>query len=115
MPTDHSISLDQASTMTSSYRKGKDAILLSGYQGKNLLPICETFGRAAFDTLLGQTDCTSIRIYFGMDTDLKIHSIIVGVNSNNEDMIPSESNDLQIMEVGIRCPDDCPPKSDLNS
>ena len=115
MPTDHSISLTLASAMTSAYRSGKEALLVTAKQGLGILPICETFDRAAFDTLLGQTDCRKIRIYYGMDDDLKLHCIIAAVNSDNEDLLPADNNDFQIMEAGIRCPDECPASSDLNS
>ena len=115
MATDHSIPLSTAAGMTSSYRTNKEALLVTAKQGLNILPICETFDRAAFDTLLAPTDCKSIRIYFGMDSDLKIHCVIVGVNADDEDMLPNDSNDYQIMDGGVRCPENCPPSSDLNS
>jgi len=33
-----------------------------------LLPICETFGRAAFDTILSDTNCQKFRVYLSMAT-----------------------------------------------
>lgn len=115
MPIDHSISLTLASTMTSDYRLGKEALLVTAKQGLGILPICETFDRAAFDTLLAQTDCQKVRIYFGLDGDQKLHTIIAAVDSHDEDILPGDNNDFQIMEGGVRCPVDCPPSSDLNS
>ncbi|MGN6298288.1 MAG: hypothetical protein ACTHM7_15970 [Ginsengibacter sp.] len=55
-----------------------------------------------------------------MSDDLKVHAVIVGVNSNNEDILPSSvsmltrEDDPVILEEATRCPDDCPPSSPLN-
>jgi hypothetical protein len=57
-----------------------------------------------------------------MSEDLLIHAIIVGVDENNEDILPSEANvlsnsvetDESILEQGVRCPEDCAPPSPLN-
>ena len=121
MPNQHLIPLDQAKTMTLLYRGEMNNILATPYEGKGILPICETFDRAAFDNLLAETGCTAVRVYYGMSDDLKVHAIIVGVNSNNEDILPPSGNtigtegDPVILEEATRCPDDCPPSSPLNS
>jgi hypothetical protein len=55
-----------------------------------------------------------------MDENLLVHAILVGVNENNEDILPAETSSLTtteddpIMEQSIRCPPDCPPASPLN-
>jgi hypothetical protein len=55
-----------------------------------------------------------------MSDDLLIHAIAVGVNSNNEDILPApgasvaSETDAVIIEESIRCPDKCPPESPLN-
>jgi hypothetical protein len=55
-----------------------------------------------------------------MSDDLKVHAVVVGVNSNNEDILPSVASLLTnedepvILEEATRCPDDCPPPSPLN-
>jgi hypothetical protein len=121
MPNNHLISLDEAIAMTALYRQQMNTILATQYQGQNILPVCETFDKAAFDSLLAETGCTAVRIYYGMSDDLKIHAVIVGVNSNNEDILPSAAGTLEtdsdplILEEATRCPDDCPPSSPLNS
>jgi hypothetical protein len=122
MPTNHFISLQTGIEMTTLYRQEKENILATAYQDQNILPISETFDRAAFDTLLAESGCTAIRIYYGMSEDLLVHAIIVGVNENNEDILPSSENTLSnsattdevIVEQGIRCPEDCAPPSPLN-
>ena len=115
------ISLAQGIEMTSIYRKEMENILAPQYQGKGILPVCETFDKISFETLLAETDATFIRIYLGMDKDLKIKIIAVAANSNNVDILPSagavalDGDDGNIVEDGVRCPTICPPPSDLNS
>jgi hypothetical protein len=114
------ISLQQAVAMTTLYRQEKENILAVPFKGQNILARSETFDREVFDTLLAKTGCVALRIYYGMDADLKVHAIIVAVNDKNEDMLPTtgasmtEDGDDDIAEQGKRCPDDCPPPSDLN-
>ncbi|MGC4100807.1 hypothetical protein [Ferruginibacter sp.] len=113
------ISLPQAVAMTSLYRKERDSILKPELVGQNILPICETFDRKAFDYLLGEGGCTGLRFYLGMDDKLNVHIIAVGINEKGDDMLPlmtSAPGDPgdQIVENGQRCPLDCPPPSPLN-
>jgi hypothetical protein len=117
---DNLITLDQAVQMTTLYRNQKENILAQPFQGLNILATCETFDRGAFDTLLSEGGCVSVRIYYGMSADLKVQAIVVGVDSNNEDILPASglrglsSTAPVIVEEGTRCPDDCPPTSPLN-
>lgn len=114
------ITLTKAVTMTTLYRSDKEAILATAYQNQNILPNSETFNRNAFDTILAKAGCAAVRIYYGMDENLKIHAIIVPVNEDNEDILPEQTNNQaeeeeDIVEEGQRCPDLCPPSSPLNS
>lgn len=110
-PTSHRILVDEAIAMTTAYRD----IRPENY------PICETFGRHAFDALLRQTDCVAIRIYYGAKEDKTIHAILVGVNSKGEDIVkglglpPGDPDEDLVFEDGTRCPSVCPPPSPLNS
>ena len=124
LPTNsHFIPLDQAVAMTTSYRNNRENVLSPGYKGKDILPLSETFNRAAFDTLLATPGCEGLRIYYGMDQDLQQHAIIVAVDANNQDLLPSSatgdtsagSGDDVIVEEGQRCPPICPDPSPLNS
>ena len=112
MPSKHLITLAEAEEMTKDYRAQKENILDSSYRGKNILPICETFDRDAFDDILSQNGCKKVRIYFGMDNTELVKMIVVGVNAQNQDMLPA--NNPVIMEFGARCPTQCPPSSALN-
>ena len=117
---DNLITLNEAVQMTTLFRNEMEAILAQPYQGKNILAICETFGRQAFDTLLTEDDCVGLRIYYGMSDDLQVHAIVVGVNSKNEDILPAGGIAVPmtttpvIIEDSLRCPDNCPPASPLN-
>lgn len=113
----HLISLEEARQKTAAFRKAGELILNPVYKGLGIIPTCETFDREAFDALLGQPDCVSIRIYYGMDEKLKVHTIAVGVNSKNEDILPSAEAGMEeiIVENGLRCPDHCPPPSSITS
>jgi len=106
------ITLSDAITMTTTYRDNKDSILAAKVD-PDVLPICETFDRQDFDDLLAQTDCEKIRIYLGMNEKLDIRLIAVGVNSDDEDILPTDEE--LIMDDAERCPYVCPPSSALNS
>lgn len=115
----HFISLRTGIDMTTLYRAEKENVLEPDMRNKNTLVKCETFDRAAFDALLAQSGCTGIRVYYGMEDGLKVRSLFVGVNADNEDMLPSDPDiisidDNSIVEVGTTCPDFCPPPSPLN-
>jgi len=120
------ITLQQAVEMTTLYRQQKENILAEPFKGQNILVLSETFEREAFDALLAENDCASIRIYYGMSEDLKIHAIGVGVNSQGQDILPTEgipaagsktallTAQAVIIEQAQRCPDSCGSASLLN-
>lgn len=115
----HFISIQEAIAMTSLYRTEHENILQPAYQNKAILPLSESFDRAAFDTVLAKPGCSGLRIYYGMDEGFKVHAIIVATDSDGKDMLPSESiiltEEEDIIERGNRCPDLCPDPSPLNS
>jgi hypothetical protein len=118
LPTQsHQISLDEAIEMTTRYRNNIATIINSDYADVDILPFSETFNKSAFSTFMSNEDCLGLRIYYGMDEDLKVHSIIVGVTDGNEDMLPGSSLTSQeniLIEDAQRCPPACPPSSVLN-
>lgn len=114
----HFISLDRGIEMTTLFRAEKESILDSSYQNQGILPICETYNRSDIDTLLAREGCEALRVYLGMDEDLKVRMLLVGVNAEAEDILPAQSlmtEEDYIVEEGQRCPDTCPPSSPLNS
>ena len=116
----HSISLQEAEEMTARFRNNRDVVLAAAYKGENILANSESFDRAELDQLLREPDCAGLRIYYGMDEKLLVHTILVGYNSKGEDILPARvsagagDDNTIIMEKGIRCPDECPPPSPLN-
>lgn len=122
-PGSHFISLTRAIEMTSLFRTEKENILATVWQNKDILPICETFNRFDIDTLLAKQNCQALRVYMGMDEQLKLRVLMVAVNENAEDLLPASSSiasgtltdDDDIIEEGHRYPPSCPPPSPLNS
>ena len=118
LPTsDHRISLQQAIDMTTLFRARKGQILNPAFA--KVLGISETFNRDIFDALLAQPGAAGIRIYHGMDSSLTIHSILVAVNSSNEDILPATTTTTAddggtIGEQGQGCPPNCGAPSPLN-
>lgn len=117
----HLIPISDAAALISNFGSQKESMLVDNLQDSDTLPVCETFDRAAFDIILGDTNCTGIRIYLGMDENSKVRLIVVGVNSSDEDIMipdthPSNPSDVDcVVENGTRCPTTCPPSSALNS
>lgn len=114
----HFINLTTATGLTDKYRTDQNGILATSFQNQDILPLSETFNRADIETLLDQDGCEAMRIYYGMDGDDKVHAILVAVNEDNEDILPSQNIDPGvdiILEEGQRCPIFCPPASALNS
>lgn len=118
----HDISLATAVTMTTLYRNKREAILKEPYQGKDTLPLSETFRAEAINAVLAVPGCAGVRLYYGMDENEKVHLIMVAVNDANEDMLPlsqmldeeDDDEDAPILEQAFRCPPVCPPPSPLN-
>jgi hypothetical protein len=116
----HAVSLNKAKQLTSHYEKNKAKILKDEFHGKATLPTSETFDRAAFDAILAKEGCVKIRIYYGMDEDLQVKLVVVGVDENDQDISTSNANkksknqDIKDEPVfafsdSTRCPPNCPP------
>jgi len=97
----HEISLNEAAEMTQRFR---DNLPVIDYT------IAEYFGKSALEDLLNQQDCIGIRVYYGIDSDMKKHLVIVGVNDEGNDLY--EGN---LMELSINCPPICSTSNPLNS
>lgn len=111
--TNHRISLGTAIDLTRRYRDNRP----------EHLPICETFESEAILSLLSETGCSYLRIYYGMDENKDVHAILVGADEQNADLLPAAEGETnqevvegnEILEDGYRCPRNCPPTSKLNS
>jgi hypothetical protein len=113
----HAISLDDAKEMISVYRANREAILSNEYKGQDILAYSEAFDVDAILTLIANTLCRKMRIYYGMDETKKVHAILVAVDGNGKDILPLDPGvpTPMIVEDGVRCPTLCPTPSDLNS
>ena len=83
----HKITLGRAKQMTRRYREYKDEILKPEFSGRDILANSDTISREALERLLAQPGCVAMRIYYGMNDQMHIKPILVGVNENNEDML----------------------------
>ena len=115
--TNHRISLQQAIDMTTMFRARKGQILNPAFS--KVLGISETFNRDIFDALLAQPGAAGIRIYYGMDSAMAVHAILVAVDSNNQDILPATTTSTTadsgtIGESGQFCPPTCGAPSPLN-
>ena len=116
------ITLKQAKDLIARFRGRKPDVIKPGFE--NALPTSETFEREAIDKLLANPRCVKVRIYPGMSEDMNIRMIIVGVDSNDQDILPLNENGIiegdgeveeeVIVEDGTRCPPVCPTTSALN-
>lgn len=107
--------LSEGKLMVKTYLENKSKVL----PGDLTLPNTETFDSDAFVELLNQPDCVKIRLYYGMNEKLEICAIILGVDSNgNEITIKGKENlvgindlDEYVIEKSTKCPPNCPPES----
>jgi hypothetical protein len=111
----HFITRGKADEMIRLYKEMKDKIIDPLYIDRELLANCESFDRAAIEALLGQANCSRIRIHYGMDVDLKVHAIMVAVDDTDNEIIPGNPDETteQIIENGSRCPTVCPTGTSL--
>ena len=94
------ITLAEGSKMTAAYRatiSNGDTISLA--VGKNLV-----------NSILGQTGCMGIRMYFALDEDGNKQLVLVGVDANGNDMTAGV-----IVDRTVPCPEICSSKNLLNS
>lgn len=111
----HFINRGKAEEMILRYKDMKDKVLATTYLNREILASSESFDRAAISGLMAQTNCSKLRIHFGMDTDLKIHAIMVAVDDSGNEIIPDDPDAIteQIVENGSRCPTVCPTGTSL--
>ena len=105
------ISLANAKEMTNRYQNERENILNSSYQNKDILAISETLEKDQLEKLLKLPGCEKLRIYYGMDSLLKVHAILVAVDKENQDIIIQNKNaneeEEDILDDNERCPPTC--------
>lgn len=93
------ITLSEGSEMTAEFRKAYPNASKAVYYTADV-----------YEELLAQSGCVGIRIYFGIDENDKLNTVLVGVDR--------EGNDLylkKIYERALVCPPYCSSKNPLNS
>ena len=111
------ITSDKLKKLKSAYTQKKNSILKESYQATDTLPTFEIFDRASLEQILALEGCVGVRMYYGMDENMEVQLIAVGVDENGKD-IQSTSNSVDKTNVDdsfmafsslLRCPPDCTP------
>ena len=78
MPTNFNISLEDASTLTQNYR--------DQFPPETPFILGEMFDNSSIQRILDQVGCSSLRIYYGLKTDNSQCLILVGVDTDGNDL-----------------------------
>lgn len=92
------ITLANAAAMTAKYRHDNPNETLAHFFGKDILI-----------ELLDQEGCVGIRIYYGLDEDNNKQLVIVGVDSDQNDIT------RLVADMSYPCPNACSTPNPLNS
>jgi hypothetical protein len=99
-PRNHRISLEVAAAQTRRYRESAGPSATKG----------GAFRREAFEEILKQSGCTGIRFYYGVDDKGEPSLVLVGVGSDDNDMVNGA-----LMDAIFPCPPFCGDGNSLNS
>lgn len=89
----HVISLDEAKQMTHAYQNSTQ------FQG---MTIACKIDKEAYQLVMNQPNCVSVRTYFGLNSEEKLTIVVVGVDAEGEDM-----TDGVLVNRGQDCPNFC--------
>ncbi len=92
------ITLSSASAMTKEYRINNPDEIIAHFFGKDII-----------HKILEQEGCVGIRFYYGIDEDGQKQLVMVGADSEENDL-----TDL-VADVSFPCPDACSTPNPLNS
>lgn len=92
------IPLNEGANMTTNYRN----------QNPNEI-IAHFFGRDILQKILDQDDCMGIRMYYGINDERQKELILVGVDSQGNDLIEL------VADISTPCPHICSKPNPLNS
>lgn len=95
----HVISLDEAKAMTHAYQNAQQ------FQG---LTVSCMIDKDAYQLVLDQPNCVSVRTYFGLNSEEKLTIVVVGVDAEGEDMTEGV-----LLDMSHLCPVNCPKDSKL--
>lgn len=106
--------VSRAEEMLALYRENKETILAPDYKKTDVLAYSETFNADDVRLMLSQPGCVGFRVRYGMDEQLWIHAILVGVDADGNDIVihnPGfglKDDGGYVVELAFRCPPDCP-------
>ncbi len=95
---DHTISLQEASSMAANYQEANATAVKSHF-----------FGRQAIEKILAQDGAVGVRIYYGLDNSGQQHLIMVGTDANQNDQVKGS-----LAEMAPPCPPFCGSDNELN-
>lgn len=93
------ITLAEGGTMTKAYRDANPTAVKGHFFGKNKI-----------NSILNQSGCVGIRVYYGLDSTGAKQLVMVGVDSNQNDQYNSI-----ILDRAVPCPAYCGISNDLNT
>lgn len=102
---DHDFPLNVAAQWTKNYRQSPSFHAAT-------MKLAHYFGKSAIQAILDQTDkdCVGMRVYYALDDAGVQQLIIVGVNSDGNDIYEG-----LLAERSVPCPDMCSAANPLNS
>jgi hypothetical protein len=100
---DHKISFEAAAVLTKKYRDNNPAPAIKG----------GFFGRDSIEQILNQDGCVGIRYYHGLDSNNKPVIVLVGTDTDENDMVDVTSGHV-CREMAIPCPTQCGADNILN-
>ncbi len=95
MNTQHIITLAEAQTLTHAYQNSQLAINQ---------PISLSIPKSEIESLISQTECSKLRMYFGMNEQNKLTIVLIAADNNGNDITSGI-----ILDRGDTCPVFCPP------
>ncbi len=106
MASNHDILLPNAAFKTLNFQTSYSNALKGG-----------KFPKEDIIEILQQPGCVALRYYFALDNTTNtnaIHIILCGVNSEGNDMLPSEGSQGKLKDNAITCPPYCGAPNELN-
>jgi len=95
----HVIDLNEAIEMTHSFQMSDLAIDQT---------VSCLIDKSAYELLMNQSECASVRTYFSLNSSNKLTIVVVGVDANGNDLTAGI-----ILNRGFNCPTRCPINSEL--
>ena len=95
MNTQHTITLAEAQTLTHAYQNSQLALNQ---------PISLSIPKSEIESLISQTECSKLRMYFGMNEQNKLTIVLIAADSNGNDITSGI-----ILDRCDTCPVFCPP------